>query len=80
MSATQFSGNGNACTSKARQLRKRQAETEEGYDDVFVARQTSYTSTGSSGDGGDSDKKTGRPKGEETEKQIYDQQRNEDSK
>ena len=61
-------------------LRKRQAETEEGYDDVFVARQTSYTSTGSSGGGGDSDKKTGRPKGEETEKQIYDQQRNEDSK
>lgn len=61
------------------ELRKRQAETEEGYDDVFVARQTSYTSTGSSG-GGDSDKKTGRPKGEETEKQIYDQQRNEDSK
>lgn len=62
------------------ELRKRQAETEEGYDDVFVARQTSYTSTGSSGGGGDSDKKTGRPKGEETEKQIYDQQRNEDSK
>lgn len=62
------------------ELRKRQAETEEGYDDVFVARQTSYTSTGSSGAGGDSDKKTGRPKGEETEKQIYDQQRNEDSK
>ena len=62
------------------ELRKRQAETEEGYDDVFVARQTSYTSTGNSGDGGDSDKKTGRPKGEETEKQIYDQQRNEDSK
>ncbi len=61
------------------ELRKRQAETEEGYDDVFVARQTSYTSTGNSG-GGDSDKKTGRPKGEETEKQIYDQQRNEDSK
>lgn len=47
---------------------------------MFVARQTSYTSTGNSGDGGDSDKKTGRPKGEETEKQIYDQQRNEDSK
>jgi len=62
------------------ELRKRQAETEEGYDDVFVARQTSYTSTGNSGGGGDSDKKTGRPKGEETEKQIYDQQRNEDSK
>lgn len=62
------------------ELCKRQAETEEGYDDVFVARQTSYTSTGSSGGGGDSDKKTGRPKGEETEKQIYDQQRNEDSK
>ena len=62
------------------ELRKRQAETEEGYDDVFVARQTSYTSTGSSGGDGDSDKKTGRPKGEETEKQIYDQQRNEDSK
>ena len=62
------------------ELRKRQAETEEGYDDVFVARQTSYTSTGSSGSGSDSDKKTGRPKGEETEKQIYDQQRNEDSK
>lgn len=62
------------------ELRKRQAETEEGYDDVFVARQTSYTSTGSSGAGGNSDKKTGRPKGEETEKQIYDQQRNEDSK
>ena len=61
------------------ELRKRQAETEEGYDDVFVARQTSYTSTGNSS-GGDSDKKTGRPKGEETEKQIYDQQRNEDSK
>lgn len=61
------------------ELRKRQAETEEGYDDVFVARQTSYTSTGNTG-GGDSDKKTGRPKGEETEKQIYDQQRNEDSK
>lgn len=61
------------------ELRKRQAETEEGYDDVFVARQTSYTSTGNSG-GGESDKKTGRPKGEETEKQIYDQQRNEDSK
>lgn len=62
------------------ELRKRQAETEEGYDDVFVARQTSYTSTGNTGGGGDSDKKTGRPKGEETEKQIYDQQRNEDSK
>lgn len=62
------------------ELRKRQAETEEGYDDVFVARQTSYTSTGNSSGGGDSDKKTGRPKGEETEKQIYDQQRNEDSK
>ena len=62
------------------ELRKRQAETEEGYDDVFVARQTSYTSTGNSGGSGDSDKKTGRPKGEETEKQIYDQQRNEDSK
>lgn len=62
------------------ELRKRQAETEEGYDDVFVARQTSYTSTGNPGGGGDSDKKTGRPKGEETEKQIYDQQRNEDSK
>lgn len=62
------------------ELRKRQSETEEGYDDVFVARQTSYTSTGNSGGGGDSDKKTGRPKGEETEKQIYDQQRNEDSK
>lgn len=62
------------------ELRKRQAETEEGYDDVFVARQTSYTSTGNSGGGGDSDKKTGRPKGEETEKQIYDRQRNEDSK
>lgn len=61
------------------ELRKRQAETEKGYDDVFVARQTSYTSTGNPG-GGDSDKKTGRPKGEETEKQIYDQQRNEDSK
>lgn len=61
------------------ELRKRQAETEEGYDDVFVARQTSYTSTGNSGSS-DSDKKTGRPKGEETEKQIYDQQRNEDSK
>lgn len=61
------------------ELRKRQAETEEGYDDVFVARQTSYTSTGNPC-GGDSDKKTGRPKGEETEKQIYDQQRNEDSK
>nr|DAK95372.1 MAG TPA: hypothetical protein [Caudoviricetes sp.] len=61
------------------ELRKRQAETEEGYDDVFVARQTSYTSTGNTG-GGDSDKKTGHPKGEETEKQIYDQQRNEDSK
>lgn len=62
------------------ELRKRQAETEKGYDDVFVARQTSYTSTGNTGGGGDSDKKTGRPKGEETEKQIYDQQRNEDSK
>ena len=62
------------------ELRKRQAETEEGYDDVFVARQTSYTSSGNSAGGGDSDKKTGRPKGEETEKQIYDQQRNEDSK
>lgn len=59
------------------ELRKRQAETEEGYDDVFVARQTSYTSTGNTGGGGDSDKKTGRPKGEETEKQIYDQQRRE---
>ena len=62
------------------ELRKRQAEAEEGYDDVFVARQTSFTSTGNSSGGGDSDKKTGRPKGEETEKQIYDQQRNEDSK
>ena len=63
------------------ELRKRQAESEEGYDDVFIARQTSYTSSGSSGgSSGDSDAKVGRPKGEETEKQIYDQQRNEDSK
>ena len=63
------------------ELRKRQAETEEGYDDVFIARQTSYTSSGNSGSGsGNSDAKVGRPKGEETDKQIYDQQRNEDSK
>mgnify|MGYP000108058003 CR=1 FL=1 len=46
---------------------------------LWLARPLIHT-TGSSGGGSDSDKKTGRPKGEETEKQIYDQQRNEDSK
>ena len=61
-------------------LQQRQQENDNGDDQILSPRQTSYTSTGNSGDGGDSDKKTGRPKGEETEKQIYDQQRNEDSK
>lgn len=69
--------------SAAEEVQKRLQEREDGYEDALSPRQTSYTASGgSTGGGGDgsSDKKTGRPKGEETEKQIYDQQRNEDSK
>ena len=66
--------------SAAEEVQKRLQEREDGYEDALAPRQTSYTASGSSGSSSDSDKKTGRPKGEETEKQIYDQQRNEDSK
>lgn len=66
--------------SAAEEVQKRLQEREDGYEDALAPRQTSYTASGGSGSSGDSDKKTGRPKGEETEKQIYDQQRNEDSK
>lgn len=66
--------------SAAEEVQKRLQEREDGYEDVLAPRRTSYTASGDSGSSGDSDKKTGRPKGEETEKQIYDQQRNEDSK
>lgn len=63
------------------EFQKRQAENEAGYNETFAPHQTSFTASGNSGgSSGDSDAKTGRPKGEETEKQIYDQQRNEDSK
>ena len=65
--------------SAAEEVQKRLQEREDGYEDALAPRQTSYTASGGSGSSGDSDKKTGRPKGEETEKQIYDQQRNEDS-
>lgn len=66
--------------SAAEEVQKRLQEREDGYEDALAPRQTSYTASGDSGSSGDNDKKTGRPKGEETEKQIYDQQRNEDSK
>lgn len=66
--------------SAAEEVQKRLQEREDGYEDALAPRQTSYTASGGSGSSRDSDKKTGRPKGEETEKQIYDQQRNEDSK
>lgn len=63
------------------EFQKRQAEKEAGYEEVFTPRQTSYTASGgSTGGSGNSDAKVGRPKGEETDKQVYDQQRNEDSK
>lgn len=66
--------------SAAEEVQKRLQEREDGYEDALAPRQTSYTASGGSGSSGDSDKKTGRPKGEKTEKQIYDQQRNEDGK
>lgn len=63
------------------EFQKRQAENEAGYNETFAPHQTSFTASGNSNGGsGNSDAKVGRPKGEETEKQIYDQQRNEDSK
>lgn len=62
------------------EFQKRQAEKEAGYEEVFTPRQTSYTTSGNSTGTGDSDSTSGRPKGEETDKQAYDQQRNEDGK
>lgn len=62
------------------EFQKRQAEKEAGYEEVFTPRQTSYTTSGNSTGTGDGDSNSGRPKGEETDKQAYDQQRNEDSK
>ena len=46
---------------------KRERENEEGYDDIFYARQTAYTSTGNEG--------AGRPAGtEDVDHQAYDQE------
>lgn len=61
------------------EFQKRQAENEAGFSEVFAPRQTAYTTSGNSNSGSD-DESNGRPKGEETDKQAYDQQRHEDSK
>lgn len=51
---------------------KRQSENEDGYDEVFTARQTAYTSSGSDTN------ESGRPQSNTDEdKQQYDQVRNE---
>ena len=53
------------------EINRRQAEEDMKLYDVFKPRQTSYTS------GGNSDNPTGRPKGKETDKQVYDENYNE---
>ena len=48
---------------------KRKEENALGVDSEFYARETLYTKSGNS----DNDKDTGRPKGEENDKQVYDE-------
>lgn len=52
------------------EINRRQAEEDANLSDIFKPRLNSYTS------GGDGDKKNGRPKGEENDKQVYDQNYN----
>lgn len=64
---------------------KREQENNNHYDNIFFSRSTAYNSSGNNAGVVDDDsgsdtttgKKSGRPKGEMTDKQLYDQMRNE---
>lgn len=58
---------------------KREQENESGYDQIFTSHATSYNSSSTTTDSspGESENTAGRPKGEETDKQLYDEERTE---
>ena len=55
---------------------RRKAENEQGIETVFYPRESLYTKSGDSGD----TKDTGRPSGDETDKQDYDENYNNDAR
>jgi hypothetical protein len=56
------------------ELRRRKEENEGGYSEIFIPRQTSYTSNG------DTEKTPGRPSGEDNNKTQYDQEYNKEAR
>nr|DAT84941.1 MAG TPA: hypothetical protein [Caudoviricetes sp.] len=62
------------------EIHRRQIERENGADEVLIPHQNFYNQSGDTTNNtvdNDSNDKGGRPKGEETEKQLYDETRNE---
>lgn len=56
------------------ELERRKQEELDGVSDIFKPRLTAYTNSG------DTEKETGRPEGEENDKQVYDEEYNDNRK